>query len=479
MSYQRDLPPKTVALGCLGLLGAGVVLLFVFYWIAPVIAHPFIYALCAHWPSWVSLAVLVFGVGLIGVERPGIGIPISAIGFIACATLFVMGSAWQHVSYLENTSITQLDAEPESAGFRFLPYEVASTVGSNKASDSSVDLNDFEPYVDGEEPGWISAREYRTFANQITYDQPGVFSISSHSDATTDDTSIPHGFGVCCFEDFRWESVRQHFWADYSPRAYPTLLNGQPVVVQPYLTRYFDFPVMVPQWAGSQIYWPDGTIEDLSAEGIANKYPGSRLFPQEMAEYFADAYQYKNGIWNAWFTHVDMPEVPKIEGMKNQMPYLIPTESGSTWYMAVEPYGKSNKSVYMAYYVDATTGDVSIYKFGENLIGPERALTYPPAKYQELKNLVMLEPRPVVRDGDLYWLMSATTSDYPNVQFTAVLNAKTEEVFRLDSQEAVEAFVAGDDSKASGETTQSSDEAPNEELVQLLRQAADVLEKGG
>lgn len=482
--------------GCLPVAIAVVVGMVGTYLIAPAVVHPFAYALYAHWPFWLMVVALVVGVFLLlDDDRDGgglfflVGVGLSIIGVFGVLTFMVMGGAWKHIAYLERTSVVEMESEPDTTGLRYLPYEVAAKNGQSKSTESWVSLDDFEPAMDESgEAYWISARRPNGLVNSIRNPQHGALTVRAASDVNVIDTEIPSGIGSCCLDANTWQAVNTRFWADYSPRPYPYVLNDELVVIRPYLWHRPSFPVMVPEYAGVLIFREDGSVEDLTPDEAAEKYPTGRFFPEEMVEYFNASYQYKDGILNAWFFFRDMPDVPEIEGMTNQMPYFIPTDDGPAWYSAVEPYGSSNQSVYAAYYQDATTGDVSIYEFPEARIGPERALTFPPAEYQELKNLVILEPRPVIRSGELFWLMSATTDQYPDVQFSAVLNASTREVFRLDDQEAVRAFVESgtvpsQPGGGSGEATASDSEATgaptDEELIQLLRDAADALDKGG
>jgi hypothetical protein len=264
------------------------------------------------------------------------------------------------------------------------------------------------------------------------------------------------------------------------------------------------------------VFRSDGSIEDLSPSEAASKYSGGRFFPEEMAEYFSHAYQYKDGIWNAWFTHQNMPDVPHLgsdsnngsnsdssKTKPNQFPFLIPTDSGPEWYSAVEPYGTS-KSAYMAYYINATDGAVQIYKFEQPLIGPDRAETFVNNAFNQLKGTSFYEPRPVVKGGNLYWMLSASASGTPDVQFTALVDAYSEDVIKLKNQSEVERVVNGEDPRKVGEVVSSSGSGldqpssssagsstdsssasggestiSNAELAKELREAADRLEKAG
>jgi hypothetical protein len=280
-----------------------------------------------------------------------------------------------------------------------------------------------------------------------------------------------------------------------------TILDEEPVIVKPYLSYKLRWnliwPMMVPEYSGVLIFHHDGTSDDLSASEAAAKYPGSRLLPEEMAEYFAKAYQLKDGVWNYEFTHKDMPDTPKLEGSKNQFPFLIPTDNGPVWYTAVEPYGTS-KSAYMSYYINATDGSVGVYKFSEPLVGPERAETFVNNAFNTLKGTSFYEPRPMVKGNNFYWMLSASASGTPDVQFTALVDANTEDVIKLKNQSEVQRVVNGEDPHkvgevvaSSGTPSQTNAQSPtdqstsdlstvsDQELAQMLREAADRLEKQG
>jgi hypothetical protein len=157
----------------------------------------------------------------------------------------------------------------------------------------------------------------------------------------------------------------------------------------------------------------------------------------------------------------------------------------------------------MSYYIDATTGEVKTYKFSEPLVGPDRAESFVNNAFNTLKGTSFYEPRPLVKNGNLYWMLSASASGTPDVQFTALVDAYSEDVIKLDNRQAVERVVNGEDphnvgqviassgtpsqsSGASTETTPPSTSSPSssdlstvsdQDLARLLREAADRLEK--
>ena len=516
MSYSvRNVDPKQARRGCGIALLLGVVALLLVFWLASPLLHPFVMTVWKHWPGWTMLALALVGLVLTLNGRYRLGVPVLVVFTLLWLIGALFGSLWKQESYLAATDITNLSTEPETTGYRFLPLEVARTTATNKTTDPQVTPGEVEPLVVGDTANWIVPEEPNNFSTKYFGSQPGFLTINTTADTKRDTTEFAPGYGICCFDgrSLWWSSIKRHFFADYMPESYMTELNGETVIVQPYLTYYPDFshvlPVMVLRFGGILVFYSDGTSEDLSPEEAASKHPGGRFFPHELASYFAQSYQLKNGIWNYLFTHKDQPDVPKLgssdsksDSKSNEFPFLIPTQDGPEWYTAVEPYGAS-KSAYMSYYIDATTGEVKTYKFSEPLVGPDRAESFVNNAFNTLKGTSFYEPRPLVKNGNLYWMLSASASGTPDVQFTALVDAYSEDVIRLDNRQAVERVVNGEDphnvgqviassgtpsqsSGASTETTPASTSSPSssdlstvsdQDLARLLREAADRLEK--
>jgi hypothetical protein len=270
------------------------------------------------------------------------------------------------------------------------------------------------------------------------------------------------------------------------------------------------------------------------------RFEGERLYPEQLARKVGDVWKYRNGYWNTWFAHEDEAIIPEIGGTDevnssggkaakgsggsstnrvstNQMPFLIPTEEGPQWFLAAEPYGGSF-SLYRAIYINAHNGQVTYFRpdTGSALIGVNKALDYARAtfpNYQWGRNAILLEPRPIIKDETLYWMATITNADTAGVNKTVMVNsAEQGEVTVLESFEQVMAFVEGEDigqtvtvegdgpAGGAGEPSEtpeaeipeeqsaqppppatspsSSDvsDMSEEELIKMIREAADELE---
>jgi hypothetical protein len=86
---------------------------------------------------------------------------------------------------------------------------------------------------------------------------------------------------------------------------------------------------------------------------------------------------------------------------------------------------------------------------------------------------VILEPRPVVKDGTLYWMATITNADRAGVNQTVMVNASEQgEVTVLETYEDVVAFVEGEDTGETvnvegGDPIGTSEEAPTTPGVEV------------
>ena len=83
----------------------------------------------------------------------------------------------------------------------------------------------------------------------------------------------------------------------------------------PYL-EYKGLLVRRPVLGGVFVVSPDGAIEDLEPEEAARRPElanSGRILPDTQARRIQDAYQYKGGLWNAWFVHEDQTQITDTE----------------------------------------------------------------------------------------------------------------------------------------------------------------------
>jgi hypothetical protein len=497
------------------------------FWFASPIFHGLLIGFYANWFFW--LLVVIGTILLVVLLRRGATRAAAMVGgawLLLLLFFLIFGVALQQVRFYNALDIQTLDSIPRTEGVRYLPLEVAARAAQNQANEPRVQLGDFEPFgEEGGTLGWVAPREPSGGFNVFTYEQQGVATVRGEGEVEVLREPFRYGEGMSITDNINWRLIEERFWVTLDDPYY-SVDDGEPLMLVPYLRYRLSFPVTIPYWAGTFVVHPDGEIEDLTAEEIVEdeRFANERLYPASLARRAADSLAYQNGIWNAWVTRRDVPEVPVLENSANQMPFLLPTEDGSVWYTALEPYGPSN-ATYTMLYADAHTGEHSVYRlpFDEALIGPNRSFGFVTNAYPnfqwirasasgETGNVVSLEPRPVVREDPeggervLYWMLSVTTRDSPGINLTAFVDSRDGAVTGLDNYQDVLAFARNEEFSAdaevpTGASPDASGEEPSspaggedsgadpgeirpedlsdEELVDLLREAADRLEGEG
>ncbi|CAN5770374.1 hypothetical protein BH23ACT11_BH23ACT11_17560 [soil metagenome] len=510
-----------------------VVTAFIVWLISPAF-HGLVMALYVNWPFFlVTLggSALFLYLWTAGDRDPAKIVAVVAI--VAVVVYVVAAAPLRDLKYLDSIKATEIKEMPDTTGVRFLPYDVAARFGQNTQDDSTLVLGGFEP-LDNEEGGidWVSPREPNGPWNSIANNQDGAMVIEPDGSAEIVDQEFRRGEGMALYRNVAWKLKRKKYFAHHTNQYY--IMDGKELLgIVPYISYRFSFPVMVPKWGGVMVVHPDGETEKLTPEEAVNdeRFEGERLYPEQLARKVGHVWKYRNGYWNTWFAHEDEATIPRINASEespsstldeatstNQMPFLIPTQEGPQWFLAAEPFGRSF-SMYRAIYVNAHSGEITFFKpdAGSALIGVNKALDYAKAtfpNYQWGQNAVILEPRPVIKDENLFWMATITNADKAGVNQTIMVNAsKQGEVTVLETYEDVTAFVEGEDT---GETvnveeggssldgsddpsgtseTETPDDQPaqpdgsqapidisgmsEEELIEVIREAANELEGRG
>lgn len=164
--------------------------------------------------------------------------------------------------------------------------------------------------------------------------------------------------------------------------------------------------------------------------------------------------------------------------------------------MAAEPQGQVF-GIFKMLYIDARTGALNLYELPvkSSLIGPNRAVGYVHAafpsynwKEKDKGNITTLEPRPLIKNGVLYWMITVTTDTYAGVSQTVLVDSRSGDVRSFKSLSGIQDFIAGkSEGEAVGQQNQTQtgvSETPTDigkltdaQLYQLLRQIADELNR--
>lgn len=404
---------------------------------------------------------------------------ISIIVF-SCIGNTVMKSFVYDKIHLTASSITALD---DTTKIRYLPMEVAEYYGENRMQEPGIMLGDFDAITYNGEFAWVAPREQSGVIRQYTKKNDGVAIIHGNGSMTTVKATMQYGEGMQVFDNIGYLLANHNYWVKY-PEIYYLMDGETPVAVAPYISYSYDFPVMVPEWGGVVCVYPDGTLEDYTPEEalgipfLANE----RIFPEELARLYAESYVYVHGIWNTLTSHTDQVRIPHLDYSDNQMPYLLPTEDGLQWVVVAEP-ASASFAIHSIFFIDAVTGELGVYRvpLDTNLIGPDRGWEYVKAAFPSYDwvasdaqagstgNIQLIEPRPVINKGVLYWMITIATKDYAfatDKPSTVLVNSETTEVTSFFSEQELVEFLYGTepddgDSDGGGSDTGGGAEIPS------------------
>lgn len=378
----------------------------------------------------------------------------------------------------------------DTTKIRYLPMEVAEYYGENRMQEPGIQLGDFDAIMYNGELTWVAPREQSGLIRTYTQKNDGVALINSNGSMTTVNSRMAYGENMEIFDNINWLLTNHNYWVDY-PEIYYLFDGNTPVIVAPYITYKYRFPVMTPYWGGVCVVYPDGTLVDYTpSEAQAIPFlADERIFPEQLARIYAESYVYVHGIWNTLTSHTDQIRIPTLDYSDNQMPYLLPTDEGLQWVVVAEP-ASASYAIHSMFIIDAVTGQLSVYRvpLDTNLLGPDRAWEYVKAEFPSYDwvtsdtnaghtgNIQLIEPRPVVNKGELYWMVTITTKDYAfssDKPSTVLVNSRTTEVTSFFSEQELVDFLYGstdadtDTDTDAGSGTETPVEIPSD-INQLL-----------
>ena len=478
------------------------------------------------WWDWIGQnpggTILLFVFGLIflwsfqiGADNDSATIP--SITLVVLIILFtgyaVYANSLKSYYLVRDAQPVMLERLPDTTEVRYLPMAVAERFGANKTQDPRHHLGDMDPIDIGTELAWVAPRIPTGFWNAFSGQTDGFAIVHANGTVENRHQAMKYGEGMQITDNIEYQLLLRRYGIFLSEYFY-MMKDDEVLLLAPYVKYRFEFPVLVPYWGGVFVVHADGDIEDLTPDqAVADlRFTGQRLYPEALALRIGNAWAYRNGIWNAWFLHRDQTEVPTIEDEDNQMPYLLPTAQGPVWFIGMEPNGPAY-SIYKVMLINAHSGEIFLHELPaeSGITGPNRANGYVRGafpQYQWYKrgekesfgNMLAIEPKPLIRDGVLYWQVSMTNIDYAGVTATALVNGNDNSVFAFANLKELQGFLdgtfAGRPTAAEAETV-SVENAPSAtqteptvvftdtdfsglsdaELLEIIQQAAAELER--
>jgi hypothetical protein len=429
--------------------------LAMFFWTGPIIWLPPILLLALgavllrrSQRSWNTLEDLRSGV------RPPaflFAFPVLAFfTFIICAGISgpLVGRA-----LVNNTNYEAIPGLPAGGKVRLVPREVAEVNASSAFNSPTETLTNFRIVNTDKGLVWTALRTPQGAFRIFSKKSQGIVELDAEQTARSlryVDAELKYAPGLQITDNLRWRLLKERFFIDLEEPVGIETPAG-PRIMVPYL-EYKGWLIRRPVLGGVFVVAPDGKIEDLEP-GEAAKRPElaltGRIFPDTQARRIQEAYQYKGGIWNAWFVHENQTRIEDTE--TNRQPYLVDFGAaglGRQWVTVAEPYGRAFAASAI-FLTDATTGKTRIWRVPPrtSLSGNRRALqavravSIPGIDYGDsgaadggsggTGNFRVVEPRPVFVKGRLVYLTSIIPKESNAVSKTVVVDAETNQLVAI------------------------------------------------
>ncbi len=372
------------------------------------------------------------------------GLTALMVVLIVCVIPLLMYSSYYIDRTLyENTDYMNMGTMPETEIFRFLPHSVASRYSLDAFTDPQFTLGDGDLVEEGGRLYWKFPIVPNGTLLYYTKKPQGIISVAadtSGKEVTTSLEDMEIGENIGITDNITWQIYKQDMFCDIADIYYQDDLIIVSVIKYKFklLGRY-------PYFGGVYTIDYDGNITRYSPEEAAEQPWGSRVYPESLARKQVEVVNTKNGLLNMWVYHKEMIEIQDVYSNGNMQPYLVDTTQGLMWMTAVEPRGRSF-GLYEIFFQDAATGEIYTYRISDsNLTGPRYSIDYVKKTFPNFDwfSFNISEPRPVIKDSELFWLVSIVPNDSAGVTRQCVVNARTSEVTSFDNDAGVRAFFEG------------------------------------
>lgn len=384
--------------------------------------------------------------------RSGVRPPPWLIGFpVAAFLVFVFGASLSgplvQRAIVKHTTYEAIPGLPAGGKVRLVPRDVAEVNASSAFNSPTETLTNFR-IVNGERGlAWTALRTPQGVFRVFTKKSQGIVELDAEQTARSlrpTDAELEFAPGLQITDSLRWQLLKRRFLVSLEEPVGIATPDG-PRLLVPYL-EYKGLLIRRPVLGGVFVVSPDGTIEDLEPEEAARRPElarSGRVFPDTQARRIQEAYQYKRGLWNAWFVHEDQTRITDTE--VNRQPYLVDFGEdgiGTQWVSVAEPYGRAFAASAI-FLTDATTGRTRIWRVPErtSLSGNRRALqavkavSIPGVDFGDATpgsgNFQVVEPRPVFVDGRLVYLTSIIPNSANAVSKTVIVDAETNKLVAI------------------------------------------------
>lgn len=303
--------------------------------------------------------------------------------------------------------------------------------------------------------------------------------------------SMQIGQGMALTDNYRWRLHKSGPYLVNYQDPFMVVHGGEQYIAVPYLQPRFHVRALpapmaytTPSWGGVALIDSGGNIQHLSPQE-AQSHPvlsDQRLVPFDLTRRKVGATSYRNGIVNVMpliGSHNEQIEVAPVPGEGNDQPFLIRTQEGMKYVVAVEPYGDT-QGVREVWVADARSESYEVYKTpdGSTLLGPRKAADYvrQAARQTDWDRFTPAEPIPVVVEGTLYWELRIVPTDASGISYVAFVNAQTSDVVGVEETAEVVQFLRGDTGSVTNRTGGGQTERTPVMIVKKTNSNGEVVE---
>jgi hypothetical protein len=454
MRRLKRINPRWVAIGVIAVttlwltrpLWHGFVMFFwtaPFVWLAPLLLLALgAILLRRSQRSWTTLEDL----------RSGVRPPRWLIAFpLGAFLLFILGASLSgplvQRAIVDHTTYESINGLPAGGKVRLVPREVAEQNASSAFNSPTETLTNFRIVNTSHGLSWTALRTPQGIFRVFTKKSQGIVELDAEQTARSlkpVDAELKYAPGLEITDNLRWQLLKRRFLISLEEPVGIETPHG-PRILVPYL-EYKGFLIRRPVLGGVFVVAPNGKIEDLAPEEAARRPElalTGRVFPDTQARRIQEAYQYKGGLWNAWFVHENQTRITDTE--ENRQPYLVDFGKkgiGMQWVSVAEPYGRAFAASAI-FLTDATTGHTRIWRVPErtSLSGNRRAIqavkavSIPGIDFgdatQGSGNFRVVEPRPVFVNSRLVYLTSIIPNSANAVSKTVIVDAETNKLVAI------------------------------------------------
>jgi hypothetical protein len=481
-------------------IAVAIAVLAVLYWLRPLL-HPFIFGFYAAPVVWL-LPLLIFAAGaalaarnfrraprhevvdgpqnsFLQVVAAGRGWDSSqqalarsiaplvfsaAIAFFAFVAMGILNGPLSASQLYSHTTYAPIDSLPASGAVRIVPKEVAVRVAGSGFNSPTEHLSDFHLIRRDGRLVWTALRTPDGAYRALTQQSAGTLELNASSSSRQTkllDAKFKTAPGMYLTDNLRWRLLKKHFFVELDTPIAITDAAGKPLLAVSYI-EYKGLFVRRPAFGGVFIVHPNGTIEDLTPAQASRRkelLAAGRIYPETLARRQQEAYAYKKGLFNKWFSHEGQTQISHTES--NPQPYLLDFgKQGLKYVSAAEPFGRAF-AVNAIFLTDAVSGKTTLWRPKRNaeltgnrrVLETVRSLSIPGIVFAQTTTNApsdrggfrVIEPRPIFVRGRLVFMTSIVPDNANNVSKTVFIDAATNRVaaiFNNDSDDQVDEKIA-------------------------------------